>query len=297
MLDINENRPLVCLLGSGGNLGKAVRTILERDSLVEVQPIGWRPHNQAEFRIVNDSEIESQNGRIPQLIMNLSNSYFPNPNQNQLLEMRKAIVGVSKILSSWIREFRTPSIAISSYFQFCPKELRPWSLYSGLKEEARDNLIGAAEEVGAILTEFVLFDNYGGDGSRGKFLDIALESQQTARPMKASPGNQVLNLSHVLDVAQTIVQEAYTILMKDLPSSISYYTVKSGETLTLRQIVEEINQVALPNLEVVWGSAPYRSREVFEIWEIPYPNHKAFQPRWTLRSYLEHFFSLQRDSI
>lgn len=286
-----EDKSLICILGANGNLGREVRALLEKEGLFEVRRIGWRNDDSNEFMITENGVLTSKSGRVPSVIVNLANSYHPNGSDNQIIEMKNAIVGTASSLSKWIEQNPTRLVFFSSYFQYCPKNLAPWSTYSELKDMARDIQIQACKKVGMPVSEFILLDNYGGLKNRGKFTDVALLKARSGDLLLATEGEQVMNLTHVHDIAEVVVKEIYTWLGEFGSESFHQYAIESKETFSLREIVETINRYSMSPLEVQWGAYPYRPKEVFKIWQLPAKNHHLFKPKWTFEKYLKAFFS------
>ena len=284
---MHPERLLICVLGGGGNLG---RMIIGDSNLQshEVLRVGWEQGDDTEFFIDKKGSLRSRLGRRPDVIVNASNYYVPSPTELDRVVMKNSILGVAETLGNWIKVFGTPVITFSTYFQFCPIELRPWSLYASLKQTARDLVISSAELAGSNLTDFILFDNYGGL-PRGKFIDLALSAAISKEPIKASGGLQLLNLSHIADLANAI---SFAILnvARSNSSEIKTFQLKSKETLSLREIIDTIESASKSRVNVLWGHIPYREREVFELWDVEHEVPDYFRQSHVFSSYIEQLF-------
>jgi dTDP-4-dehydrorhamnose reductase len=287
MHPVKTEKLIICVLGAGGNLG---RMILGNSNLQEheVLRIGWKQGEDTEFFIDQKGSLRSRFDRLPDVIVNTSNYYVPSPTELEKRVMKTSILGVAETLGNWIKEHRTPVITFSTYFQFCPINLRPWSLYAHFKQTARDLVISNAQEVGSNLTDFILFDNYGGL-PRGKFIDLALSAATSGEPIKASGGRQLLNLTHIADITNAL-SNAILNSARSNSSEIRTFQLKSRETLSLREIVKKIDEVSRSRVNVLWGCIPYREREVFEMWDAEYEVPDYFQQNYCFSSYLEELF-------
>jgi UDP-glucose 4-epimerase len=113
--------------------------------------------------------------------------------------------------------------------------------------------------------ELVLYDNYGGNTGRRKFIDQLIELASTESTLDATEGLQVQDLTHIDDVCSAFL--AALKYMIDNQNFVGVRQVRSGEVLSLREIVTLFNHHSSIQLKVNWGSRPYRHKEVFKIWD------------------------------
>jgi nucleoside-diphosphate-sugar epimerase len=282
----------VGLLGSTGNLGSTFLREVDKqreNSSFTVGKIGRPDKVSEDFNINEKGVIASEGGEFPTIILNLSNSYFPNPAPNQIFEMETAIIGVAKAISKSIEESGCSVISASTYFQYCPIEFRPWSRYSELKTIAKEIIRSTAESCGTNFTDFVLYDNYGGL-QRNKFVDLLERSLSNGEQIDCTEGNQVLNLTHVSDLARAFVsevQEFVNIEYKGLQS----YELRSDFTVNLRDLVLKAERSSGRQASINWGVIPYREREVFELWETGFTCPSGWRPKIEFESYIEGRFT------
>ena len=285
-------KPSVGLLGSTGNLGSTF--LREVDKLREnpgfaVGKIGRPDKISEDFNINNKGVIASKEGEFPRIIVNLSNSYFPNPAPNQMFEMETAIIGVAKAISNSIEESGCSVISASTYFQYCPNEYRPWSRYSELKTIAKEIIRNTAESCGTNFTDFVLYDNYGGL-QRNKFVDLLERSLSNGEQIECTEGDQVLNLTHVSDLARAFVSEVQEFVNSECKGSQTY-ELRSDFTVNLRDLVLKAESSSGRQASINWGSIPYREREVFELWETGFNCPSGWRPKIGFESYIEGRFT------
>jgi dTDP-4-dehydrorhamnose reductase len=282
-------KPLVLVVGSTGNLGAVVMRVLQKME-VEVQPVIKQVGLDPEFVIIPFKGIFSSNNRLPDVIVNLSNSYFPSPSQEEREKMRESILGVAVAIANSASVWRASIISFSTYFQYAPREHSPWSAYSSLKTQAQSILINESMKSDVSLSDFVLYDTYGGS-RKSKFFDLALESQIRNQVMDASLGEQVVNLSHVEDIAETVAKEIFLLIETREKHEIRISELRSSTTLSLRSLVDEINSVSGKQLAINWGRLPYRKKEVFQLWESGLPTPQIWKPSRDLRSYISMYLN------
>jgi nucleoside-diphosphate-sugar epimerase len=284
-------KPSVGLLGSTGNLGSTF--LREIDKLREnpdfiVGKIGRPDKISEDFNISDKGVISSKGGQFPSIIVNLSNSYFPNPAPDQMLEMETAIIGVAKAISNSIEESGCSVISASTYLQYCPNEYRPWSRYSELKRIAKEIIGSTAESCGTNFTDFVLYDNYGGL-QRNKFVDFLERSLSNGEQIDCTEGDQVLNLTHVSDLAKAFVSEVQKFVDIEGKGSQTY-ELRSDFTINLRDLVLKAERSSGRQASINWGAIPYREREVFELWETGFNCPSSWRPEIEFESYIEGRF-------
>jgi nucleoside-diphosphate-sugar epimerase len=288
---------VVGLLGSSGNLGSTFlykfgkrKTIPE----ISVKSIGRPSKLSEDFNITKDGVIKSREGIFPDVIVNLSNSYFPQPNPQQKVEMEVAILGVAGAISNTVKESGCSVISASTYFQYCPHELQPWSHYSELKIRAKEIIQNVADSCGTSFTDFVLYDNFGGL-NRNKFVDLLEQSILSGSRLDCTNGEQVLNLTHVDDLADALVSEVEEMIQFEDQRSHTY-ELKSNFTANLRELVRISERASGRRASINWGTIPYREREVFELWETGLNSPNNWSPKIDFATYIEEKFSTVKNA-
>jgi nucleoside-diphosphate-sugar epimerase len=275
----STKKPVVGLLGSTGNLGSFFFHEIDqqgRNSSFVVKKIGRPEKISGDFNITPEGFITSREGEFPDVIVNLSNSYYPNPRPEQLREMETAILGVANAISNSIEKSGCSVISASTYFQYCPTEQQPWSHYSELKNTAKEIVKTAAESCGTNFMDFVLFDNYGGL-PRNKFVDFLERSLLDGVQIDCTEGAQVLNLTHVNDLVAAFVS-AVDELANTQGKGSQTYELKSQFTVSLRELVDIAERASGRRASINWGAIPYREKEVFELWETGFKPPSAWKP-------------------
>ena len=286
-----DGKAVVGLLGSTGNLGSTfLREIrkLRTTSEISIKSIGRPGRISEDFNITKNGIIKSRDGNFPNVIINLSNCYFPKPTPEEEIEMEFAILGVADAISNTINESGCSVISASTYFQYCPNELQPWSYYSELKSRAKETIQSAADSCASNFTDFVLYDNYGGI-KRSKFVDLLEQSLASGSQVDCTDGDQVLNLTHVSDLVAAFVLEVEEFIdFKDKGSQT--YELRSNFTVNLRELVLEAERASGRSASINWGAIPYREREVFELWKTGLNSPSSWRPTINFGTYIEEKF-------
>jgi nucleoside-diphosphate-sugar epimerase len=284
-------RAVVGLLGATGNLGSTFLSEIDQfreSSDFTVRRIGRPEKISKDFNITNQGFITSSKGEFPDVVVNLSNSYFPNPTSEQILEMETTILGVANAISNSIKESGCSVVSASTYFQYCPSEQRPWSHYSEFKRVAKEIIRTTAESCGTNFTDFVMYDNYGGL-QRNKFVDFLERSLSHGEQIDCTEGDQVLNLTHVSDLAKAFISEVDELVKSEGKGSHTY-ELKSHFTVNLKDLVLKAERASGRQASINWGAIPYREREVFELWETGFKCPSGWRPEIEFESYIEGRF-------
>ncbi len=157
-------------------------------------------------------------------------------------------------------------------------DYEPNSLYAATKRAFADILefYCQTRQIGTVNPK--LTDVYGPNDPRNRLLDQLLEAQETATRIDLSPGEQKLDLIHVDDVVEALVQAGRLALEQRSP--VASFSIGTGRHLTLREVVALLEGVTGREVPVRWGGRPYRANEVMEPWRGP--RLPGWQPRISL---------------
>lgn len=166
-------------------------------------------------------------------------------------------------------------INTGSYWQhFKNEEYNPVCLYAATKE-AFEKIIEfyvKGHNFKAITLE--LFDTYGKNDKRGKIVSSLIEGAKNKEVLKLTPGKQKMDLVHINDVVNAYLNAAAMFNEINIQEH-KKFTVNSGESITLLQLVELIEDLLDDSLNIEWGARQYRKRQIME----PMPFHQRL-PGW-----------------
>lgn len=141
---------------------------------------------------------------------------------------------------------------------------RPFNVYAATKQACEDVLEGFCTG-GVRAITLRLFDVYGPHDGRGKIVELIAEAAATGRPLGMSPGEQVIDLAHVRDVAAAF-GVALGRLLAGAVEGHEVYGV-SGERLSLRALAARVGAAAGRPAPIEWGARPYRRGEIMRPWD------------------------------
>ncbi|WP_342110957.1 NAD-dependent epimerase/dehydratase family protein [Methylobacterium sp. SI9] len=150
---------------------------------------------------------------------------------------------------------------------------KPANLYAATKQSFEDvaSFYVDAHELNVLTLK--LFDVYGPADPRAKLLPYLIRSALDGVEVVLSPGEQIIDLVHVRDVVTAFAMAAER--LRSGRRKLESFPVRSGETLSLRELVACVDSAVGAPMRVNWGGRPYRAREVMKPWSAT-----SCLPRW-----------------
>ncbi len=149
---------------------------------------------------------------------------------------------------------------------------RPVNLYAATKQAGQDLLRFYEDARGLSVATLKLFDTYGPGDTRRKLVQLLVEAAMSGEPLGMSPGEQVIDLSHVSDVVAAFLAAADHLMQGEQRGGTFFV---SGQRLTVRALAEAVGSALGRPVPARFGERPYRAREVM----IPAEN-RPLVPGW-----------------
>lgn len=149
------------------------------------------------------------------------------------------------------------------HFQNMPYS--PVCLYAATKQAFEDILQFYVEAQDLRVIVLKLFDTYGPGDRRKKLIMLLKSAAENGETIEMSGGEQLIDLVHIDDVVQAFVIATHR-LASDQVLGIERYAVNSENPISLRNLVALYQRVTGSRVSVLWGSRPYRRREVMQPW-------------------------------
>ncbi len=153
----------------------------------------------------------------------------------------------------------------TSWQHFQDADYRPVSLYAATKQAFEDILQFYTDATPLRAISLHLFDTYGPGDPRPKLMSILLKAARTGERVAMSEGEQHLDLVHIDDVVSAFLLAGARLFANDAPGH-EVFAVSAGRTLSLRELVRLLGEVAGHALPIEFGVRPYREREVMTPW-------------------------------
>lgn len=175
-----------------------------------------------------------------------SNILFP-----ALLAEAMANAGVRRIVNTG-----------TAWQHFRSEPYLPVNLYAATKQAAEDLLRYYGDARGLSVVTLRLFDTYGPADRRRKLIQILIDAAHSGEPLAMSPGDQIVDLSHVDDVVDGFMIAARRLL--DATVALRETYLLSGERYTVKALAQLVQEATGQSLAPDFGGRPYRPREVME---------------------------------
>lgn len=141
----------------------------------------------------------------------------------------------------------------------------PVCLYAATKQAFHD-ILRYYVKTGAIRAiSLVLFDTYGPGDPRKKLFNLLKQAARENRPIDMTPGEQIVDMTHVDDVVEAYMCAA-SLLSKQDTSGPDTYAVTSGRRMKLKELVELAARETGISIHPNWGGREYRTNEVMVPW-------------------------------
>ncbi|RRV12933.1 SDR family oxidoreductase [Stutzerimonas xanthomarina] len=150
---------------------------------------------------------------------------------------------------------------------------RAVNLYAATKQAFEDILDFYVDKYSLSSVTLKLFDTYGPNDKRRKLIRLMVDAIKNGEELGVSPGDQVIDISHVDDVVEHFLQAGIFCMTSELNSSQKYFI--SGERFTIKELASTIELVISREASIIYGARPYRDREVMYL-----PSVKDRMPPW-----------------
>jgi len=140
----------------------------------------------------------------------------------------------------------------------------PVNLYSATKQAFENILRYYYELKNFKVINLKLFDTYGPNDPRNKLFALLRNAYLEDKTILMSPGEQLIDLLYIEDVISGIIHSVD--FFKEEKSFFSEFALSSGNTISLRQVVETYSKIFGKEIKVKWGGREYKEREIMRPW-------------------------------
>jgi nucleoside-diphosphate-sugar epimerase len=275
----------ILLIGGGGAIGVELTKVLLKQgaSLVEARRPYPDSFSSQNIEIVPFMELSANCPKID-LIINAAGYYSVDWSSSSLKKSVDSNIGISLTIAQYILKNRVPVVTLGSYFERAPEILQPWSYYTTTKIAGVSLIEEAADQAGTAHTHLYLYDNYGAEIDRGKFIDRLINAARTGEEIIAGDEKQVQDLTSIRDIAFAIASEASKLVSGENRTSSRSFQIRSFQVLTLLDMSRIFQEVTGVELEIRWNQLEPRRRQVFELWDSA-PQIENWNPTIKIENY------------
>jgi nucleoside-diphosphate-sugar epimerase len=213
----------------------------------------------------------------PTTVFHLATHFVARHRPDELADMVDSNVTLGTVVAEGAVRVDARLVHTTSAWQhFDGAEYDPVSLYAAMKQALVDvvRYFQAVESLDA--REVCLFDTYGPDDDRGKLVGALLGHARQGTALTMSSGRQLVDLTHVSDVVAALrAADTY-----DGP--VTRLVARSGSPVTVRELVDVVQDVTGRTLDVTWGAREDRPREMTQDWSVA-SDDIGWRPRVALR--------------
>ena len=198
----------------------------------------------------------------PDVVFHLASLYLADHRSDQV----KGLISSNVLFPTLLAEAMTATGVTrlvntgTAWQQFEGEQYRPVNLYAATKQAAEDLLAYYADAHTLSVVTLRLYDTYGDGDQRRKLVQILIDSANQGKALVMSPGDQVVDLTHVDDVVAGFLMAADRLMKSDVPLSEIY--LLSGERLTVKDLAALVAQATKRPVQAEFGGRSYRKREV-----------------------------------
>jgi nucleoside-diphosphate-sugar epimerase len=145
---------------------------------------------------------------------------------------------------------------------YAAERYRPVDFYAATKQAFEDLLAYYHDAFALSCVTLKLYETYGPADPRQKLINLLIDAGLNRLPLDLSPGDQILDLTHVDDVAAAFEAAAHHLLASTAPAF--HAALVSGERMSLKALVASVGEQFDDGLQVSFGARPYRPREVMQ---------------------------------
>ena len=215
--------------------------------------------------IIKEQDLENKIKDFkPDIFLNLQVSFYFNHNKETLVEMLEANVSQPlRVLDILVDGGLKHIITATSFTEFGDSDrFDPINLFAATKA-AFTTLCTYYNKMRSVsLTDVIVYDTFGEGDKRKKILNIFKENMDADSVLDMSPGEQVIDLSHIDDIASAFCKLTNSIEQSKINGLRQTLFASTGNRFTLKELAKKFELITNSKLNINWGGREYRYGEV-----------------------------------
>jgi len=218
--------------------------------------------NKKKIRIIDKSKINQIKKFKPNVFLNLQTMYNYNADIKNLSELIDANIKIPLQLLMLCSKDINRLISPSTYYIYGKniKSLKPINLFASLKHAFSVIAEQEAYTKNFAYEEIIVFDTFGENDVRKKILNQIKLNFFKRKKIKFSPGNQVLDISHIDAISDGFIKLIFK--KKTIRKKKNIFFASTYNRLTLKKLVKKCEKIRNKKLNIRWGALKYRKNEI-----------------------------------
>jgi nucleoside-diphosphate-sugar epimerase len=239
--------------------GWTVHALLRESSSEEGLPEGLRLHR-------HDGSVEGLTQIVraaaPEIVFHLASLYLADHRPDQVDALIESNVGFPAQLAEAMTAAGAARLVNTgtAWQHYRTDGYNPVNLYAATKQACMDLLRYYHDARGLSVITLKLFDTYGEGDKRRKLVQLLIDAALSGEPLGMSPGEQIVDLTHVDDVVEAFVVAAQRLAGAPQPLWESFFL--TGERFRVRDLASVVGASAGRSMNIEFGAREYRAREV-----------------------------------
>lgn len=198
----------------------------------------------------------------PDIVFHLASLYLAEHRSDQVEDLVRSNILLPTLLAQAMANTGVRHLINTgtAWQHFRGEAYMPVNLYAATKQAAEDLLAYYADTGALSIITLRLFDTYGEGDKRRKLVQILIDAARSGTPLAMSPGDQIVDLTHVDDVVEGFIVAADRLAATS--RSIFEAYLLSGERFSVKEMASVVAGAMGRPLAPEFGGRPYRAREV-----------------------------------
>ena len=153
----------------------------------------------------------------------------------------------------------------TSWVHYDQSQYSPVCLYAASKMAFVDIIKFYQDAYGLEVITLELCDSFGVDDNRKKLLNLIRDSVRSGKKLATTQGMQKISLLYIDDLIDGFIVSGNHLVENN--NVYGCYILPAEEIMTLRELVDRIENICKVKVNISWGKLPYRPREVMSPWD------------------------------
>jgi nucleoside-diphosphate-sugar epimerase len=206
----------------------------------------------------------------PDVVIHLASQFISQHKPEDVISLVKSNIEFGSILLEAMSINNcTRLINTGTSWQHYNDELyNPVNLYAATKQAFDDICKYYIEAKNFSIIHFHLFDSFGENDNRKKLFSYIEECYMRDKFIELSEGNQEIIFIHINTIVKNYLKAIELIINSTVNIKGEIYSIgDKSNILTLRKLLDQVNEKLSIKMKISWGKRKHRVREVIKVWK------------------------------